>query len=126
LFDILRFKQKGAKLIPWEKDRASKKEVHMNRGIILVVLLSILLVSSGCAFVNVKTPFDTDLDKTELGTKRGTAQAYSLLWLVSWGDASYAAAAKNGGITVMKHADQELQQVLLGLYTRWRVVVYGD
>jgi len=98
----------------------------MNRRITIVLLMSILLVFSGCAFINIKTPFDTDLDKTELGSKRGTAQAYSLLWLVSWGDASYATAAKNGGITVMKHADQEMQQVLLGLYTRWRVVVYGD
>lgn len=98
----------------------------MKRGITLVVLLSVLLLFSGCAFVNIKTPFDTDLDNTEFGSKRGTAQAYSLLWLVSWGDASYAAAAKNGGIKVMKHADQEMQQVLLGLYTRWRVVVYGD
>ncbi len=98
----------------------------MNRKITLIILMSVLLVFSGCAFVNIKTPFDTDLDKTELGSKRGTAQAYSLLWLVSWGDASYATAAKNGGITVMKHADQEIQQVLLGIYTRWRVVVYGD
>lgn len=98
----------------------------MNRRITIVLLMSIFLVFSGCAFVNIKTPFDTDLDKSELGSKRGTAEAYSLLWLVSWGDASYATAAKNGGITVMKHADQEMQQVLLGLYTRWRVVVYGD
>jgi hypothetical protein len=98
----------------------------MNRRITIVLLMSILLVFSGCAFINIKTPFDTDLDKTELGSKRGTAEAYSLLWLVSWGDASYATAAKNGGITVMKHADQEMQQILLGLYTRWRVVVYGD
>jgi hypothetical protein len=98
----------------------------MKRGITLVVLLSLILAFSGCAFVNIKTPFDTDLDKTELGSKRGTAQAYSLLWLVSWGDASYATAAKNGDIKVLKHADQEMLQVLLGLYTRWRVVVYGD
>ena len=98
----------------------------MNRRITIALLMSILLVFSGCAFINIKTPFDTDLDKSELGSKKGTAEAYSLLWLVSWGDASYATAAKNGGITVMKHADQEMQQVLLGLYTRWRVVVYGD
>jgi len=103
-----------------------KKEADMNRGIALIVLLSVLLVFSGCAFVSIKTPFDTDLDNTELGTKKGTAQAYSLLWLVSWGDASYAAAAKNGDIKVMKHADQEMLQILLGLYTRWRIVVYGD
>ena len=98
----------------------------MNRRFTLILLMSILLIFSGCAYVNIKTPFDTDLDKSELGSKKGTAEAYSLLWLVSWGDASYATAAKNGGITVMKHADQEMQQVLLGLYTRWRVVVYGD
>jgi energy-coupling factor transporter transmembrane protein EcfT len=102
------------------------KEADMSYRIILIILISILLVLSGCAFVNIKTPFDTDLDKTDLGSKRGTATAYSLLWLVSWGDASYAAAAKNGDIKVMKHADQEVRQVLLGLYTRWRVVVYGD
>jgi hypothetical protein len=26
----------------------------------------------------------------------------------------------------MRHADQEIQQILFGLYTRWRIVVYGD
>jgi hypothetical protein len=56
----------------------------------------------------------------------GTAEAYSVLWLVAWGDASYEAAARNGNITVLKHADQEIFQVLLGVYSRWRVVVYGD
>jgi hypothetical protein len=54
------------------------------------------------------------------------AEARSILWLVAWGDASYAAAAANGGITTLRHADQEVFNVLFGLYTRWRVVVYGD
>jgi hypothetical protein len=27
---------------------------------------------------------------------------------------------------VMQHADQEVLQILFGLYTRWRIVVYGD
>ncbi|MBW2200549.1 MAG: hypothetical protein JRF71_06885, partial [Deltaproteobacteria bacterium] len=56
----------------------------------------------------------------------GTAEAYSVLWLFAWGDASYAKAAENGGITVLRSADQEIFLVLFGLYTRWRIVVYGD
>jgi hypothetical protein len=94
--------------------------------ILPAIVLAIIFTASGCAYVNIRTPFDTDLNRTDLGSKKGFATAYSLLWLVSWGDASYAAAAKNGDITVLKHADQEMQQILLGLYTRWRVVVYGD
>jgi hypothetical protein len=86
----------------------------------------VLLVVYGCAYVNIRTPYDTDLDRTQLGSKTGTAEAYSLLWLVAWGDASYTAAARNGQITVMQHADQEVLQILFGLYTRWRIVVYGD
>lgn len=95
------------------------------RSAVLVMGL-VLLVFHGCAYVNIRTPYDTDLNRTELGTKTGTAEAYSLLWLVAWGDASYSAAARNGKITVMNHADQEVVQVLFGLYTRWRIVVYGD
>jgi hypothetical protein len=92
----------------------------------LVVALLIAMTLCSCAYVNVRTPYDSNLDKTELGSKKGIAQAYSLLWLVTWGDASYATAAKNGHITILRHADQEVQQVLFGLYTRWRIVVYGD
>jgi hypothetical protein len=91
------------------------------------LLAAALVISlTGCAYVNTKTPLDTNLNQTELGTKIGTAEAYSILWLVAWGDASYAAAARNGGITVLRHADQQSLQVFLGLYTRFRVIVYGD
>jgi len=98
----------------------------MKSGIKLAIILAVILIFSGCAYVHIKTPYDTDLDKTELGSKIGIAQAYSLFWLVSWGDASYAAAAKNGNIKTLRHADQETTQIFLGIYTRWRVIVYGD
>ena len=95
------------------------------RSAVLITAL-MLLVFYGYAYVNIRTPYDTDLNRTQLGSKTGTAEAYSLFWLVAWGDASYTAAARNGQITVMQHADQEVLQVLFGLYTRWRIVVYGD
>jgi hypothetical protein len=94
--------------------------------IMVVAMSTLLCLFAGCAYVDIKTPYDTNLDRTELGTKRGTAEAYSLFWLVAWGDASYATAARNGNITVLRHADQEVKQIFFGLYTRWRVVVYGD
>ena len=100
----------------------------MKRFRILSFLLAIVMAIAicGCAYVHTKTPFDDDLNKTDLGAKKGSADAYSVLWLVAWGDASYAAAAQNGDIKVLKHADQETFSVLLGLYTHWRVIVYGD
>ena len=100
----------------------------MKKLTIWVVLLALATAVNlaGCAYINTKTPFDTNLNNTELGTKVGTAEAYSLLWLVTWGDAGYAAAARNGDIKVLKHADQQTLVVLFGLYTRWRVIVYGD
>ncbi|MEA3437123.1 MAG: TRL domain-containing protein [Thermodesulfobacteriota bacterium] len=97
----------------------------MKPGIKLMIMLSVILIFTGC-YVHIKTPYDSDIDKTELGSKVGVAHAYSLFYAVSWGDASYAAAAKNGNIKTMRHADQETTQILLGMYTHWRVIVYGD
>jgi len=92
----------------------------------LAFLAAILVGVCGCAYVDVKTPFDIDINKTEIGSKVGTAEAYSLFWLITWGDASYATAAKNGNIKIMKAADQETKIILFGLWARWRVIVYGD
>ncbi len=98
----------------------------MKRMMSLFILLFMLAGFSGCAYVHVKTPFDTDLDKTTLGDKVGKASCYSVLWLVTWGDAGTAAAAKNGNISVINHMDEETFAVLFGLYYRWTTIVYGD
>jgi len=98
----------------------------LNTKPVIILVAGIILLFTGCAYVNVKTPFDTDLNQTELGAKKGTADAYCIFWLVAWGDAGYAEAARNGNIKVMKHADQEIHQIFFGFYTHWRVIVYGD
>lgn len=98
----------------------------MNKGISLIVVLTLLFAFSGCAYVNVKTPFDTNLDQTVLGEKCGKANCYSILWLVSWGDAGTDTAAKNGNITTINHMDQNSLCVLFGLYYRHTTIVYGD
>lgn len=92
----------------------------------ILILFFILFFCTGCAYVDIKAPFDIDLNQTDLGTKKGVSEAYCILWLFAWGDAGYAKAAENGNIRVMKHADQEIHQIFFGCYTHWKVIVYGD
>jgi len=97
----------------------------MNRRFTLVLVV-VLALLSGCAYTNVRRPLDSNFDRTDLGLKEGKASSYSVLWLVAWGDAGTKAAAKDGGLTVIKHADTETLSILLGLYVRQTTVVYGD
>jgi TRL-like protein family len=92
---------------------------------VVAAMIAIFLVS-GCVYTHVLTPYDTNLDKTVLGQKKGKAAMHSILWLVAWGDASTAAAAKDGGIGVVNHMDREFLNVLFGVYTETTTIVYGD
>jgi hypothetical protein len=50
----------------------------------------------------------------------------SVLWLIAWGDAGTAAAAKQGGLTTVNHMDRETLFVLFGLYSKSTTIVYGE
>jgi hypothetical protein len=75
-------------------------------------------------FTNTKAPLDIDYDQTELGSKTGKASVTSVLFF-AWGDASATAAARDGGITTIRHADYEYVNVL-GIYQSFTTVVRGD
>lgn len=79
----------------------------------------------GCVLTNIQVPLDTDLQNTDLGDKTGESSYQSVLGLVAWGNAGTQAAAKDGGITTLKHADQQIFSVLWGIYYRQTTVVYG-
>lgn len=89
-----------------------------------VMVVAFLL--TGCLYTHVLTPYDTNVNKTVLGQKTGKAAMYSVLWLVAWGDASTAAAAKQGGLATVNHMDKELLNVVFGIYTESTTIVYGD
>jgi hypothetical protein len=93
---------------------------------ILVLLFFVAVMCMGCAYMHIKTPYDMDLNKTKLGAKVGEATKRSVLWLVYWGDAGTAAAAKDGGLTTINHMDAEILSVLFGLYYQDTTIVYGD
>ena len=98
----------------------------MKRRFFLPIILTLAIALSGCAYVNIKTPLDTDLDKTTLGSKMGTASVESVCWVAAWGDAGVKAAAENGGITVVNHVDQQTYSVFFGVYTKVTTIAYGD
>ncbi len=93
---------------------------------LMIAVLAATVLLAGCLYMNVKMPYDTDLNKTVLGQKTGKAYSQSLLWLVAWGDAGTQAAAKDGNITTVNHMDREVFSILFGLYTKTTTVVYGD
>ena len=98
----------------------------MGRVKLITVSILAALLLTGCLYMDVKTPFDTDLNQTTLGEKVGKASVYSVLWLVAWGDGGTAAAARNGGITTVNHMDAEVFSMLFGLFSKTTTVVYGD
>lgn len=91
-----------------------------------LIFIAVVILQTGCVYTHVQVPLDTNFDKTELGTKKGEANVHSIAWLVAWGDGGTQAAAKDGDIKVIRHADSELHLFLLGLYTRLTTIVYGD
>lgn len=90
----------------------------------LVIALALFMPS--CLYGNFKHPLDTDVLDTKLGAKTGEASYQSVLWLVAWGDGGSKAAAAQGGITTLRHMDQQTMYILFGLYARQTTIVYGD
>jgi hypothetical protein len=91
----------------------------------LVCLLFVPL-TTGCVYTHIQRPLGTEYFQTDLGTKVGRSSSYALFYLFAWGDAGSKAAADNGNIKIIKHADIEIHSYIFGLYMRVSTVVYGD
>jgi hypothetical protein len=92
-----------------------------------LLLLALSLLATSCLYTRVTTPLDNDLDATVLGDKVGRASYQSVLWTASWGDAGTQAAAEDGGISVIHHADHEIYSIFFGfIYFRETTILYGE
>lgn len=78
----------------------------------------------GSLYTNVTTGGDLGANAT-VGKKVGEASATSILGLIATGDAGYNAAAENGGIKKISHADVSVNSIL-GIFTTYKTVVYGE
>jgi len=79
----------------------------------------------GQVYNDFTAPLDTNVNNTEMGSKQGESSCYSILGLVSLGDASISTAAKNGKISKVMHADYKYFNIL-GVYQEYTTVVYGE
>jgi hypothetical protein len=87
---------------------------------------------AGLLFAQQSAPIDTNFEATPVGSKQGVAHVHFVrepfftnLGLATWGDASLAAAAKQGGIETVRYADYEVLSVP-GIYVQLTVKVSGD
>jgi hypothetical protein len=108
----------------------------MRKALSVILLCSGLFVLQGClcvpvkpplgwVFTEIEAPLDFNYDPTQIHAKSGRSESMSILGLVALGDASAKSAADQGGITTIHHADYEFFNVL-GVYQRYRTVVYGQ
>ena len=85
----------------------------------------------GGVYTDIKAPLMVDFNNTSLGSRTGTASTKYLhiplfgSWSFAWEDASIDAAAKQGNIKTVKHADYRMMQIL-GIYGEFTTIVYGD
>lgn len=84
-----------------------------------------VMPTPGLFYTSYTAPLDVDVDKTQLGTKRGEATCTTILGLFSSGDAGIQAAARAAGITTIHHADYKTTSIL-GLFSSYTTIVYGD
>jgi hypothetical protein len=106
------------------------------RFLLITVLVTVIFSMTGCVtapfvppsgmvFTQFTAPLDVDFQNTDMsGVKKGTADTINILGLFAFGDASSQAAAQEGGIAKIVHADYEYLNVL-GIYQKTTVVVYG-
>ncbi|MGD2175841.1 MAG: TRL domain-containing protein [Candidatus Brocadiaceae bacterium] len=71
-------------------------------------------------------PMNLQFRSTELGSKTGRASATNVLGLFTFGDSGIAAAARDGNIKTINHADTEFLSVIGALFVRQTTIVYGD
>ncbi|MFT4537801.1 MAG: hypothetical protein ACI841_000979 [Planctomycetota bacterium] len=99
----------------------------MSKRTLIALLLLVPFVSSSCLYTRITRPLDENLDATILGDKVGRSSVHGVAWLVAWGDAGTQAAAQEGEITTIHHADQEVLSILGGLiYSRVTTILYGE
>jgi len=92
----------------------------------LFIFLAIAVFMSSCIFTKVKAPNPFFVNNEAKTLKVGTSNAAAYVGIVALGDASIEKAAKEAGITKIHHVDYQVMAVLMGIYAKYTVYVYGE
>lgn len=87
-----------------------------------VVLSSCGAPRTGSVFTDITVPVTAT---TAGGSRVGTATSQTILGIVATGDASIAAAKRNGGITTVSSVDEKIHSIL-GVITTYTTTVRGN
>lgn len=87
----------------------------------------------GLLYTRVAQPYMRDFNQTPVGGKKCILDDHRIKDVVTgsgasveWSESSIQAAARERGIATVTHTDQELFSILFGIYSRKRLIVYGD
>ena len=107
----------------------------MKKSIKMMAVAAVAALSlSSCAVIGTQAGVGTlytsvsegqDVTSNSLGSKVGTATSADILGLVVMGDASINTAAKTAGIKKVSHVDCQKNN-LLGIFSTYKVIVYGE
>jgi hypothetical protein len=93
---------------------------------IFTMVLLIISLAPAAYIVNTTLPLDAEKKVASGELKKGESSYGVFLGLVTFGDASIQAAAKNGGITNILYVDQkEASFNFLGAVYKYKTIVYG-
>lgn len=101
---------------------------------VFVLIAAASLALSSCAVVSTSAGVGslyTDVSEgmtatsNPIGNKVGSSSATGILGLVATGDASIQTAAHAGGIQKISHVDFRKTNIL-GLFTKFTTIVYGE
>jgi hypothetical protein len=101
----------------------------------------VILAATGCSgfappgliYTNVISPYSVDYHDTKIGTKQCVIDAHSVSEpltgygvSVEWSSDFIENAASQAGITEITCMDMQTFSVVLGIYKRERLIVYGN
>jgi hypothetical protein len=105
------------------------------RKAILMAAGAIIILFQGCAvngpgtgmlFSSYQGPVAVTPYPVTETAKVGEGTASCILGLFSIGDASIHSAAAKAGITKIQHVDYKFMNVLFGIYSEYKIIVYGE
>src|SRR5690348_8936480 len=105
----------------------------MRKGLLMFALL--VLLEQGCATTNgvtqaglitsIQGPVAVTPYPVTANAKMGDGTQVNILGLFAFGDASIHSACAKAGITKVQHVDYQAVNVLFGLFSSYKVIVYG-